>query len=109
MAIRFWDCGFEFCLGRGSFSLVSVVCCQVEVSALGLSLVQMSPTKCGVSECDREASIMRRSSPSRCCCAMGKKLCRERNSPVSHIISLCRVRISALKNNYGRLYAQKFY
>jgi hypothetical protein len=37
-------------------SLVSVVCCQVEVSATGRSLVQRSPTECGVSECDREAS-----------------------------------------------------
>jgi hypothetical protein len=39
---------------------VSVVCCQVEVSESGLSLVQRSPTECGVSECDREALIMRR-------------------------------------------------
>jgi len=32
------------------------VLCQVEVSALGRSLVQRSPTECGVSiECDREA------------------------------------------------------
>jgi hypothetical protein len=37
---------------------VSVVCCQVEVSASGWSLVQRSPTECGVSECDREASTM---------------------------------------------------
>jgi hypothetical protein len=29
---------------------VSVVCCQVEVSATGWSLVQMSPTECGVSK-----------------------------------------------------------
>jgi hypothetical protein len=28
---------------------VSVVCCQVEVSATGCSLVQRSPTECGVS------------------------------------------------------------
>ena len=39
---------------------VSVVCFQVEVTAWGRSLVQRSPTECGVSECDREASIMRR-------------------------------------------------
>jgi hypothetical protein len=38
-------------------SLVSVVCCQVEVSATSWSLVQRSPTECGVSkQCDREAS-----------------------------------------------------
>jgi hypothetical protein len=29
---------------------VSVVCCQVEVSARGWSLVQRSPTECGVSQ-----------------------------------------------------------
>jgi hypothetical protein len=29
---------------------VSVVCCQVEVSATGWSLVQRSPTDCGVSQ-----------------------------------------------------------
>ena len=29
--------------------VVSVVCCQVEVSASGRSLVQRSPTECGVS------------------------------------------------------------
>jgi hypothetical protein len=31
-------------------SLLSVVCCQVEVSAKGRSLVQMSLTECGVIE-----------------------------------------------------------
>jgi hypothetical protein len=46
--------------GRGSVSLVSVVCCQVKVLAKGSSLVQRSPTDCGVSECDRAASIIRR-------------------------------------------------
>jgi hypothetical protein len=42
---------------------VSVVCCQVEVPALGRSLVQRSPTECGVSKCGREAPIMRRPWP----------------------------------------------
>ena len=51
---------------------MSVECCQVEVSASGRSLVRRSPTKCGVSECDREASIMRRPWPTGGCCAMGK-------------------------------------
>ena len=38
-------------------SVVSVVCGQVEVSVTGRSLIQRSPTKCGVSKkCDREAS-----------------------------------------------------
>jgi hypothetical protein len=35
--------------GHGCLSVVSVVCCQVEVSATGWSLVQRSPTDCGVS------------------------------------------------------------
>ena len=38
---------------------MSVVCCQVEVSASGWSPVQRSPTECGVFECDCEVSIMR--------------------------------------------------
>ena len=50
-------------------SLVNVVCCQVGISALGL---QRSPTECGVSEYDHEASIMRRPWPTRGSCAMEK-------------------------------------
>jgi hypothetical protein len=44
--------------GHGCLSVVSVVCCQVEVSVTSWSLIQRSPTKCGVSKkkCDREAS-----------------------------------------------------
>jgi len=33
----------------GCLSVVNVVCCQVEVSAMGRSLVQSSPTECDVS------------------------------------------------------------
>jgi len=51
-------------------SIVSVVCCKVEVSASGSSLVQKSPAECGVSECDHETSIMRRCWSTRGCCAM---------------------------------------
>ena len=36
--------------GHGRLSLTSVVCCQVEVSATGRSLVQRSPTDCGGSK-----------------------------------------------------------
>jgi hypothetical protein len=54
--LAFWDCGFESRGGHRCLSLVSVVCCQVEVSATSWSLVQRSPTECVVSECDREAS-----------------------------------------------------
>jgi hypothetical protein len=33
--------------------------CKVEVPATVLSIVRMSPTECGVSGCNREASTMR--------------------------------------------------
>jgi hypothetical protein len=43
--------------GGMDVSLVSVVCCQVLVSATSWSLVQRSPTECGVSKvCDCETS-----------------------------------------------------
>jgi len=54
-------------------SVVSVASWQVEVSAMGLSLVQRSPTEYGVSECDRETSIIRRSLPTRGLLRHGKK------------------------------------
>jgi hypothetical protein len=53
---------------------VSVVFCQMEVSASGLSLVRRSPTEFGGSECDLEASIMRRPWPTRGCCAIKKSI-----------------------------------
>jgi len=43
--------------------LVIVVCCQVEVSVSGWSLVHRNPIDFGASECDREASTMRRPRP----------------------------------------------
>jgi hypothetical protein len=80
-----WDYGFESPRRHGCMSLVRVVCCQVEVSATGWSLVQRSVTECGVSECDREASIMRRLWPTRGCCATGNKFkeqCKRRTGGV---------------------------
>ena len=50
------------------------MCCQVEVSATGQSLVQRSLTECGVSECDREATTMRRPWPTRGCHVMKKEM-----------------------------------
>ena len=52
------------------------VCCKccvlsVLISVSGWSPVQRSPAVCGVSGCDREASIMRRSRPTRGSCVMG--------------------------------------
>jgi hypothetical protein len=43
-----WDFGFESRHGHGCLSVANVVYCEVEVSATGRSLVQMSPTECGV-------------------------------------------------------------
>jgi hypothetical protein len=59
--------------GHGWLSVVSVACCQVEVCASDLSLVQRSPTECGVSECDHESPIMRNPWPTGGCRAMVKK------------------------------------
>jgi len=44
-----WDCGFEFQWGHSCLSLVNITYCQEEFSASGWSLVQRSPTDCGVS------------------------------------------------------------
>ena len=41
-------CGFNSPYGDDCLSVVSVVCCQVEVSATGWSLVQRSSTECCV-------------------------------------------------------------
>jgi len=56
--------------GHWCLSVVGVVCCQIEVFASGWSLVQRSATDCGVSECDREPSIIGRPWPTAGCCAM---------------------------------------
>jgi hypothetical protein len=58
--------GMDVCLR------VSVVCCQVEVSATGRSLVQRRSTEFGVSECDLESSTKRK--PNGDWCAMQIKI-----------------------------------
>jgi len=55
--------------GHRISSLASVVCCVVEVSASGWSLVQRS-----VSECDHKSLIIRRPWPTWGCCAIVKKM-----------------------------------
>jgi hypothetical protein len=62
-------------LEHGCLSLVSIVCYQVEVSATSRSLVQRSPTKCGVSKkcVIVKPRKMRRPRPPRGCRAIGKK------------------------------------
>jgi hypothetical protein len=51
MPLACWDCGFESRWRHGCLSLVSVVYCQVQVSATGWSLIQRLPTGCSVSLC----------------------------------------------------------
>ena len=46
-----WDCGFESQRDHGSLYVVSVVCCQVEVSATSWSIDQRSPNDCVVLLC----------------------------------------------------------
>jgi hypothetical protein len=45
-AARLLDCRFESRRGHECLSLASVLCCQVEVTVSGWSLVQRSPTDC---------------------------------------------------------------
>jgi hypothetical protein len=72
-AARFLELWVRIPPGHGCLSLVGVVCCHVQVSVPGRSLVEGSPTECGVSECDREASITWRPWPTGGCCAIGKR------------------------------------
>jgi hypothetical protein len=58
--------------GHGCLSLLSVLCFQVEVFALGWSLVHRNPTECGVSEYDHKASTVKWSWPTRGCRATKK-------------------------------------
>jgi hypothetical protein len=67
---KVWICDHSLVGIAGSnpikgMDLVSVDCCQAEVSATGRSLFQRSPTVCGVFECDRKASIIRRPWPTK--------------------------------------------
>ena len=52
--LAFWDSGFESGLGHRCLSVVSVVFCQLEVSATDRSLVQRNPTEYGMTEYDLE-------------------------------------------------------
>jgi hypothetical protein len=54
--------------------VMSVVCCQVEVSVTSWSLVQRSPTDCGASLCGLETSRMRRPWPTLGRSATAKKI-----------------------------------
>jgi hypothetical protein len=54
------DCGFASRRWHWCLSLVCVMCRQIQFPAMGWSLVQRSPTECGLSECDTAAMIPRR-------------------------------------------------
>ena len=58
--------------GAWMLSLERVVCCLVEVSAAGRSLVQRNSAEYDVSECDRETSKRRRPWAIKSCYVMGK-------------------------------------
>jgi hypothetical protein len=75
--------------GHGCLSLVSVVCCQVEVSAMGWSLIQRSSNECGSSERDRESSITKRPCSTRGCRKIKKKCTRiQRNIAIPWLIKV---------------------
>ena len=59
----------------GAWVSVSCECCLLSRRGLCFGLVTR-PEKCGVSECDREASIMRKPWPTRGRCAMKEKINR---------------------------------
>ena len=56
-----WVCGRSLRIQPEAVCLpvVSVACCQVEVSGVGAGHWSRGVLPCGVSECDREALIMR--------------------------------------------------
>ena len=56
----------------GGGGLERFVCCQVEVSETGRSLIRRSPTDCDVPECYRGTLTIRRAWPTRGCPAMKK-------------------------------------
>jgi hypothetical protein len=65
---KVWVCGRSLTGIVGSWLLTGRGLC------VRLSLFQKSPTECGVSECDREASTMRRPSPLRAVAPLEKKM-----------------------------------
>jgi hypothetical protein len=58
--LPYWVCWCESRRRHECLSLVNVVFYHVKVSVSGWSLVQRSPTECGVPECDREAGTLRK-------------------------------------------------
>jgi hypothetical protein len=93
-AARFWDCGFESRRGHGCLSVVCVMCCQVEVSATGRSLVQRNPAGCMcvcvcvcLIVCDLETSTTRWPRPDLGCCTTRKEKLKTRGVQISGALS----------------------
>jgi hypothetical protein len=71
-------------------SISYVVCCQVDVSTTGRSLVERSPTDCGVSFCDLETSRMRHFWLALGCCTRGRgerQVAKQRQDGKSKVIA----------------------
>jgi hypothetical protein len=73
--------------------LLLVLCCQVEVSVTGRSFIQMSPTACGVPECDGEALMMGKPWPMGAVAPLEKKMPRVDPPPPKLLLKL-RLRMS---------------
>ena len=61
----------------GAWPSVSCECCMLSGRGLCFGLItrtEESYRVCGVSECDREASIMRRAWPTGGCCSLGRRI-----------------------------------
>ena len=75
-----WVCGRSLAgivvsYPSGSWISIASECCVLSSSGLCIGLITCpdESTECGVSECDRRASIKRRSCPTGVCCALEKK------------------------------------
>jgi hypothetical protein len=72
--LAYWDCGIEFRREYGYLSVVSVVCCQVEVSVSVVSVVccqvEVSVSVVSVACCQVEVSVCVVS-----CVLSGRSLC----------------------------------
>ena len=64
--------------------VVNVVCCQVDVSATGLSLIQRRPTACDASLCVIKKPRMRGKSPPRGCGKYNQKGCNAKKTNNKH-------------------------
>jgi hypothetical protein len=68
---------FESRRGYGCLSLHNVVCCQVVVSATSRSLIQKSPTRCGMSQCVSSRNLLEEALVCKGCPAMTKNRLRK--------------------------------